>query len=99
MKIYWSYKQMPELTARTPEARDVVVKQLNSFAIKHWEWWIALLVAGVLTGFGAYFGGTGLAGALGAGIGAGLGSVLHTQVVIYIMRKYYANVLVAQSDA
>lgn len=99
MTIYWSYKQVPELAGLSPKEREAKMRRVSSLALKHWEWWLALLVACALTGLGAYFGGAGISGAIGAGVGAGLGGTLHMQAVILVGRKYYAHELVASGEA
>jgi hypothetical protein len=58
--------------------------------MKHWEWWVALLIALCTTGAGAWLGGVGITGVLGAGIGGGLGGVVVHVMGIYVARKYYA---------
>ena len=99
MPIYWSFNKVPELAARTEAEREAAVKRVSSLAIKHWEWWLALLLAAAFTGVGAWVGGRGLSGAVGAGIGGAVGGALHHLAVIYIARKYHSAVLARQSDA
>lgn len=87
MKIYWKYKQVPELAALSSVEREEIMKVIGGLAMKHWEWWVALFLAVTTSGFGAYFGGTGMSGVIGAGMGGGLGAFLYMQVVIYIGRS------------
>ena len=93
MTLYLSFNQLPELANRSEAERAVAVKQVSSLAMKNWEWWAALLVAGALTGVGAWLGGAGISGALGAGVGAALGGSIHHLAVIHIAHKHYSAVL------
>lgn len=95
MKIYWSYEKIPMLASLSSTERNAVIKKINALAMKHWEWWTALFLALVVTGTGAYLGGKGVSGVIGAGIGGGLGSFLHMHAVIYIGQKYYASQMAA----
>ena len=99
MTIYWSFKQVPELASLSAKVREAKMQRVSSLALKHWEWWVALLGACVLTGLGAYFGGSGISGMVGAGLGGGLGGLLHIQAVIFVARKYHAHELAATGDA
>ena len=99
MTIYWSFSKVPELSTRNQAEREIAIKRVNSLTVKTLEWWVALLIAGALTGAGAWLGGTGISGALGAGIGAAVGGLIHHVVVIYTARKYYSSVLAGHSDA
>ena len=91
MTVYWSFSAVPELSARSQAEREAAIKRVGSLAIKHWEWWAALLVAGVFTGIGAWLGGRGISGAIGAGIGGGIGGAIHHLVVIHVARKYHTG--------
>jgi hypothetical protein len=99
MAVYWSFSAVPELIARSEPEREAAVKRVSNLAMRHWEWWAALVVAGGCAGLGAWLGGRGLSGALGAGIGGGLGGAIHHLVVIHIARKYHAGVLLGNGDA
>ena len=87
MPIYWSFSAVPELAARSRADREAAIKRVGNLAMKHWEWWAALAVACVLTGTGAWLGGRGISGALGAGIGGALGGAIHHLVVIHVARE------------
>ena len=93
MKIYWSYKQVPELSNRSSAERDAAMKRINSLAPRHWEWWASFSVALLLTSLGGYYGGAGIGGVVGAGIGGGLGGGLLVQSIIHIARKYHPGTL------
>jgi hypothetical protein len=93
MPIYFSFHKIPELASRTKADRKAAVKRIAGMAIGHWEWWLGLAVAGVLTAAGAWFGGRGVSGVVGAGVGAGVGSLFHQFAVVHIARKYYSAIL------
>jgi hypothetical protein len=97
--IYWSFDKIPELSEKTASEREAATKAVSNLVMKHWEWWVALLFACFTTGVGAWYGGVGVTGALGAGLGAAIGGgVLHV-VGIYVARKYHAATLRASSAA
>ena len=97
--MYWSFDKIPELADKAAVEREAIIKVVSSRAMKHWEWWAALLFACLTTGLGAWYGGAGITGALGAGIGGAIGGAVHHVVVIYIARKYHAATLRATSAA
>jgi hypothetical protein len=97
--IYWSYDKIPELAEKTPAQREAAAKAVSNLVMKHWEWWLALLFAGFATGVGAWFGGVGVTGALGAGVGAAVGGAAIHVVGIYVARRYYKALLCAESAA
>ena len=97
--MYWSFDKIPELVEKSAAERETVFKMVSSRAMKHWEWWGALLFACLITGLGARYGGAGISGAVGAGIGGAIGGVVHHVVVIYVARKYYGAILHATSAA
>ena len=99
MAIYWSFNSVPELASKSEAERKAIVKAVTSIALRHWEWWVALAVSGAFVAAGAWLGGRGMSGAIGAGLGAALGGVLHQLAVIHIARKYHAHVLAGHSDA
>ena len=99
MSVNWSFSAVPELAARSQAEREVAIRRVSNLAMKHWEWWAALVVACVLAGIGAWLGGRGISGAVGAGIGGALGGAVHHLVVIHVARKYHAKVLHGNSDA
>jgi hypothetical protein len=99
MPVYWFFSAVPELAGRSQAEREVAIKRVSNLAMKHWEWWAALVVACIFTGIGAWLGGRGISGAVGAGIGGALGGAVHHLVVIYVARKYHARVLLGGSDA
>lgn len=99
MAIYWSFSAVPELGAKNQAEREAAIKRVSNLAMKHWEWWAALVVACTFTGIGAWVGGRGISGAVGAGLGGALGGAIHHLVVIHIARKHHAKVLLGNSDA
>jgi hypothetical protein len=99
MPIYWSFESVPELAQRTKSEREAAVKRVSSLAMKHWEWWVALAVAASFVAVGAWLGGRGISGAVGAGIGGAAAAALNHLVVIHIARKYHSRVLAGRSDA
>jgi len=98
MAIYWTYSAIPEFARRCQAERDAAVKQVSSLAIKRWEWWAALVVAGGCAGLGAWLAGRGVSGVVGAGIGGAIGGAFHYLVAIYLARKYHANILLGRSE-
>jgi len=91
--IYWSFDKIPELAEKTAAERQAAVKAVSNLSMKHWEWWVALLVACLTTGVGGWFGGAGITGALGAGIGGAVGGTALHVVGIHLARKYHAATL------
>lgn len=98
MAIYWTYSAIPEFAGRSQAERDAAVKQVSGLAMKHWEWWAALVVAGGCAGLGAWFGGRGMSGVVGAGIGGAVGGAFHYLVAIYVARRYHAKILLGNPD-
>jgi hypothetical protein len=99
MLIYWSFESVPELAQRSKAEREAAVKRMSTLAMKQWEWWVALAVAAGFVAVGAWLGGRGISGAVGAGVGGAAGGALHHLAVIYIARKYHSKVLAGHSDA
>ena len=97
--IYWSFDKIPELVGKSAAERETAVKALSNLAMKHWEWWAALLFACITSGVGGWFGGAGITGVLGAGVGGGIGGIVLHVVSIHVARKYHAASLRAQSAA
>ncbi len=97
--IYWSFDKIPELANKTAAEREAAVKIVSNLAMKHWEWWLALIFACFTAGIGGWFGGVGISGALGAGIGGAVGGTVLHVVNIQVARKYYAATLLATSAA
>ena len=97
--MYWSFDKIPELAGKSAAERAAIVKLVSSRAMKHWEWWAALLFACLTTGVGAWYGGAGITGPVGAGIGGAIGGAVHHVVVIYIARRYHSALLHATSAA
>ena len=60
-------------------------------ATKYWEWLVALPFACPTTGLGAWIGGTGITGALGAGVGGAIGCVIHNDMGLKVALKYHIN--------
>ena len=98
MPIYLSFNRVPELATRAESERQAAIKRVNNLAMKHWEWWVALLVAALLTAVGAWFGGKGTSGVIGAGIGGAVGGAVVHVAVIHIARKYHSAVLEGRGD-
>jgi hypothetical protein len=88
--IYWSYDKIPELAGKNQADREAAVKAVSNVVMKHWEWWVALAVACCTTAVGAWLGGVGISGAVGAGIGGGFGGVAVHVAGIFVARKYYS---------
>ena len=95
--IYWSFDKIPELAEKTASERKPAAKAVSNLLMKHWEWWVALLFACFTTGVGAWYGGTGITGALGAGLGGAIGGLAVQVVGIHVARKYHASTLRAPS--
>ncbi|MCL5497762.1 hypothetical protein M5Y49_03555 [Escherichia coli] len=106
MKIYWSYKDIPELAGLPASVGHKNYKQARSLANSHIEMWLGgvlyvVLVAGLSVAFDRVFPGKGgfarslvtTACALVPGI------FLWHQISIYVMRKYYKHILARRSAA
>ena len=106
MKIYWSYKDIPELAGLPASVGHKNYKQARSLANSHIEMWLGgvlyvVLVAGLSVAFDRVFPGKGgfahslvtTACALMPGI------FLWHQISIYVMRKYYKHILARRSAA
>jgi hypothetical protein len=91
--IYWSFDKIPELAGKTKAEREAAAKAVSNAVMRHWEWWLALLIACSITGIGAWLGGAGISGAVGAGIGGAVGGIVMHVVGIYVARKYHATTL------
>ena len=86
MKIYWTYKSIPELKDLSMRERGKRWRSAYKSAFRHWQTWCGLVFCGVLAGAGAYFGGI-----VGTVILAGLGGFIYSQIVTLVVLKHYRH--------
>jgi hypothetical protein len=94
MKIYWSYKSVPELAELDKKQVGHVWRQSLFKAMRHWQTWVGILLCGCFAGLGIWLGAS-ITGNdsdwfvyLGGGIGAGVGGFVANQIIIPYMRPY-----------
>jgi hypothetical protein len=101
MKIYWSYKYVPELAALSPRERRAVVRSCFWRFTRHWQCWLALAaylvcgLVGVLVGALLEFA-VGLPPAVHfvcVVLGACVGAIIWCQVVLEQLRPDFRQYL------
>jgi len=88
MKIYWTLRNIPELSSVTAQERKRRWKQAYRSTFHHWETWVGLILSSVFGGIGAYY-----HQSLGTLIGGFIGGFVYSQVSIWVARKYYRHFL------
>ena len=56
MKIYWSYKSIPELIHLSPRERKAIVKKVKWKPLRHWQVWATTIILCVAILFSFHFG-------------------------------------------
>jgi len=97
MKIFWSFKSIPEL-AEMPksEAKKIWLRcYLKSY--RSWQAWLALIICGACAAFGYIIGytisDTYIVGPIGAGIGGAIGGLIGGHIHTRRMRQYICEYL------
>lgn len=94
MKIYWSYKSVPELAELDKEQVGRIWRKSLFKAMSHWQVWVGIFLCGCIAGFGFWLGMSIASndaiwfGYLGAGLGGGVGGFIGNQIVIPYVRPY-----------
>jgi uncharacterized oligopeptide transporter (OPT) family protein len=88
MKIYWSYRQIPEFAHLEPRARQRELRRLRSESLTAWQILWPLIVAGACAALGALvatalFEKQGFAFISTIVIGGGIGGFLATQITCH----------------
>ena len=106
MKIYWTFKDVPELAPLSPPERRMVNRACCGHTLKSRRCLVALVVCGLCAGLGCVLGDSlhGVFGfpfsiwqvAVGGGIGGGMGGFIYGQVVIDYLRPFYADYIKAE---
>lgn len=86
MKIYWTYKSIPELKDLSRRERGRRWRSAYKSAFRHCQTWVGLVLCGVLAGAGAHFGGI-----IGAVITGGVGGFIYSQIVTLVVLKHYRH--------
>ena len=86
MKIYWSYKDVPELAGLSPSERRRVRRACNWRAFRSVRCLTAFLICILCGGIGYALGRS-----WGGGIGVGIGAFIYIQVAIAYVRPFYAD--------
>lgn len=93
MKIYWTYKSIPELKDLSRRERGRRWRSAYKSAFRHWQTWGGLVLGGVLAGVGAYVGGI-----VGAVISGGVGGFIYSQIVTLVVLKHYRHWLNVEAN-
>ena len=93
MPIYWNINSIPELAGLTPEERSRVWLQVQRKAFRHWQTWVGLIACAACSAVGSIVGAKLGSGLLGAAVGGGVGGLLYGQALVYVVRCYYAEVM------
>ena len=96
MKIYWTFKGIPELRSEPWRERGRRWRRAYSKCLGHSSTWAALLLPAFGGGFGSYYGQKFDSGMLGGVLGAVIGGFLFGQVITAFARKHYRPVLLGK---
>ncbi len=96
MKIYWSIKSIPELSALPARERKTRWEAAFSRTRRNWKAWVALLACALIGGFGALAGRELDMGVAGALLGGALGGFMLWQLLVVITRRHYRQILLGK---
>lgn len=85
MKIYWSYRSIPEMEGLSKEQRKAAWRFAFGKTFWHWPLYFGLALCGLLPATGSY-----IFGMPGAAIGGALGGAVFGQITGVIARPYIA---------
>ncbi len=93
MPLYWTIKDIPELSKYSVSERDHIWKQVYWMTFRHWQTWAGIAAFFVFCGLGIYVGRL-LGHEIIAGmIGGGVGGFVFSQAPIYVARRFYSDQL------
>ncbi|WP_228939348.1 hypothetical protein [Paraburkholderia saeva] len=95
MAIFWTLNNIPELRDLPARERRKVWRRAYHRTFNHWQTSVGLLAYALRGGLGNRFGAVVEHQFFGAMIGGGLGGFGFSQVVIYIARLHYRDVLLS----
>jgi hypothetical protein len=87
MPIYWTYKNLPELSALSDAERKVVWRRAVRQAFESWQTWASAALIIPLVFIGAWIGASIGHESIGMAIGAGLSGGITERVVFRIARS------------
>ncbi|ONN66654.1 hypothetical protein [Herbaspirillum sp. VT-16-41] len=89
MKIYWSLKQIPELSCLDRRQRLARWRGVSLRLFHHWQTWLGLLACALLAGLGRSIG----MGYPGSIAGALVGAQCYWHACVYVARRHYRRLL------
>jgi hypothetical protein len=102
MKIYWTLKDVPELSGLPSEERMRVWRAAHGKLIRHWQYWAGLVGVGLCAGISVHIGGligagVHIGGLIGVGVGGFVGGFIFDQVSKHLARPYIRATLLHQN--
>lgn len=93
MKIYWTLKQIPELSSLSFQERGKRWRKAYKKSFRHWETWLGLICCGLCAAAGAWGGDVLNIRLLGGGIGGAVGGLFLSQVILSVVLQHYRDIL------
>lgn len=93
MKIYWTLKQIPELSSLSFQERGKRWGKAYKKSFRHWENWLGVICCGLCGAVGAWVGDVLNIRLLGAGIGGAVGGLVFSQVILSVVLRHYRDIL------
>ncbi|EHK62416.1 hypothetical protein [Halomonas sp. GFAJ-1] len=93
MKIYWTLKQIPELSSLSSRERGKRWRKAYKKSFRHWETWLGVICCGLCGAAGAWVGDVFNLGLLGAGIGGAIGGLVFSQAILSVVLRRYRDIL------
>ena len=93
MKIFWSFKSIPELAEMPKKEQMRIWWRCYWLSFRNWQTWIALIVCGACAALGAILGQMWaghylVGGTVGGAIGGAIGGHIHTKMIELHVREY-----------
>lgn len=93
MKIYWTLKQIPELSGLSSKERGKRWRKAYKKSFRHWETWLGVICLGLCAAAGSWVGDALNMRLLGAGIGGACGGLVFSQVTLSVVLQHYRDIL------
>ncbi len=94
MKLYWSLKNIPELSYLSAQQKQMLWQKSSTKIFRSWYGWLGLLACFLCTSFGNFVGQFFDVSSLGSAVGGGVGGFIYSQLNFNFLVKNYQHILV-----
>ena len=99
MPLYWTIKDIPELSKLSVSERDHIWKKIYWKTFLHWQTWSGIAAFFICCGLGIYLGRLLGHEIIGGMFGGGVGGFVFSQAQIYAARRFYSDQLLGNLPA